>query len=273
MAKVHVCNVLVLDNPTQFMSKLEFEITFECIEDLPEDLEWKIIYVGSAESEEFDQILDTVYVGPVPEGRHKFVFTADPPNPHKIPVSDVVGVTVILITCAYRGQVSFSIIKFSKILTFYLTTFPSFFQEFIRVGYYVSNEYNDPELQETPPEQPAFDKLTRNILASNPRVTKFKINWDNPNSQVRNSRKLFHHSFETQIQNVVFFSKTKTMVRLLIPQTMLIWKMETVVVLIRILTKTNLQNIPLEILMHYHQRKIPCSYHPSNLVCLLEFRV
>ena len=62
MAKVHVCNVLVLDNPAKFMTKLEFEITFECIEDLPEDLEWKIIYVGSAESEEFDQILDTVYV-------------------------------------------------------------------------------------------------------------------------------------------------------------------------------------------------------------------
>ena len=38
MAKVHVCNVLVLDNPASFMSKLEFEITFECIEDLPEDL-------------------------------------------------------------------------------------------------------------------------------------------------------------------------------------------------------------------------------------------
>merc|ERR1712227_334804 len=104
MAKVHVCNVLVLYNPAQFMSKLEFEITFECIEDLPEDLEWKIIYVGSAESEEYDQILDTVYVGPVPEGRHKFVFTADPPNPQKIPVSDVVGVTVILLTCSYRAQ-------------------------------------------------------------------------------------------------------------------------------------------------------------------------
>ena len=41
---------------------------------MPEDLEWKIIYVGSAESEEFDQVLDTVYVGPVPEGRHMFVF-------------------------------------------------------------------------------------------------------------------------------------------------------------------------------------------------------
>ena len=58
--------------------------------------------------------------------------------------------------------------------------FTLFFQEFIRVGYYVSNEYSDPELQETPPETPNFDKLTRNILASNPRVTKFKINWEDP---------------------------------------------------------------------------------------------
>jgi len=154
MAKVHVCNVVVQNNPAKFLSKFELEITFECLEELPEDLEWKIIYVGSAESEDFDQTLDTVYVGPVPEGRHKFVFEADPPDPAKIPVTDVVGVTVILLTCAYRNQ------------------------EFIRVGYYVSNDYDDPEMTENMPDQPVFDRLTRNILASNPRVTKFKINWD-----------------------------------------------------------------------------------------------
>ncbi len=55
-------------------------------------------------------------------------------------------------------------------------------QEFIRVGYYVSNEYDDPELVENPPEQPDFSRLKRNILASNPRVTKFKINWEDPNA-------------------------------------------------------------------------------------------
>ena len=38
------------------------------------DLEWKIIYVGSAESEEFDQVLDSVFVGPIAGGRHMFVF-------------------------------------------------------------------------------------------------------------------------------------------------------------------------------------------------------
>jgi len=38
------------------------------------DTEWKIIYVGSAESESFDQELDSVLVGPVPAGSLKFVF-------------------------------------------------------------------------------------------------------------------------------------------------------------------------------------------------------
>lgn len=38
------------------------------------DLEWKIIYVGSAESVDHDQTLDSVLVGPVPGGKHMFVF-------------------------------------------------------------------------------------------------------------------------------------------------------------------------------------------------------
>lgn len=154
MAKVHVVNVRVLDNPSPFNNPFQFEITFECIEDLQEDLEWKIIYVGSAESEEYDQTLDSVFVGPVPEGRHMFVFEADSPDPNKIPIQDAVGVTVVLLTCSYRGK------------------------EFIRVGYYVNNSYMDPELTENPPAAPIYDQLQRNILATNPRVTRFKIEWD-----------------------------------------------------------------------------------------------
>lgn len=37
-----------------------------------------MIYVGSAESEEYDQILDSVFVGPIPEGKHMFVFEVSP---------------------------------------------------------------------------------------------------------------------------------------------------------------------------------------------------
>lgn len=62
-----------------------------------------MIYVGSAESEEYDQVLDSVFVGPIPEGRHMFVFQADPPNVERIPENDAIGVTVVLLTCSYRG--------------------------------------------------------------------------------------------------------------------------------------------------------------------------
>jgi histone chaperone ASF1 len=48
MAKVHITNVVVLDNPSSFLNPFQFELTFECIEELKEDLEWKMIYVGSA---------------------------------------------------------------------------------------------------------------------------------------------------------------------------------------------------------------------------------
>ncbi|KAL1502766.1 hypothetical protein ABEB36_007864 [Hypothenemus hampei] len=159
MAKVQLCNITVMDNPSPFLNPFQFEITFECIEELKEDLEWKMIYVGSAESEEYDQVLDSVYVGPIPEGKHMFVFQADPPNVTRIPENDALGVTVVLLTCCYRSQ------------------------EFIRVGYFINNEYSDPELKENPPSPPQFDKVTRNILASEPRVTRFKINWEEPNNQ------------------------------------------------------------------------------------------
>lgn len=159
MAKVQLCNITVMDNPSPFLNPFQFEITFECIEELKEDLEWKMIYVGSAESEEHDQVLDSVFVGPIPEGKHMFVFQADPPNVSRIPENDAIGVTVVLLTCSYRSQ------------------------EFIRVGYFINNEYSDPEMRENLPSPPQFDKVIRNILASEPRVTRFKINWEETTTQ------------------------------------------------------------------------------------------
>ena len=77
MSKVQINNVVVLNNPAAFGSAFQFQITFDCMENLEDDLEWKLTYVGSAESSAHDQILDTIYVGPVPEGRHMFVFQVD----------------------------------------------------------------------------------------------------------------------------------------------------------------------------------------------------
>ncbi|KAK6349847.1 Histone chaperone asf1 [Orbilia brochopaga] len=158
MSVVSLLNVSILDNPAPFASKFHFEITFECLEQLSKDLEWKLIYVGSATSSEYDQELDSLLVGPIPVGVNKFEFFADPPNPSRIPTSELLGVTVILLTGAYDGR------------------------EFIRVGYYVSNEYDDPMLNTEPPKQPVLDRIVKNVLAEKPRVTRFAIKWDSEES-------------------------------------------------------------------------------------------
>jgi len=58
-----------------------------------------------------------------------------------------------LLTCAYDGR------------------------EFVRVGYYVNNEYDSEELNLNPPSKPNYDRVKRNILAEKPRVTRFAIKW------------------------------------------------------------------------------------------------
>lgn len=109
-------------------------------------------------SSEHDQELDSLLVGPIPVGVNKFVFEADPPNTSRIPGSDILGVTVILLTCSYDER------------------------EFVRVGYYVNNEYTEPALNEEPPSKPIIEKIKRTILAEKPRVTRFQIKWDSEES-------------------------------------------------------------------------------------------
>jgi len=154
MSVVSLLGVNILNNPAKLTDKYELEITFECLEQLEKDLEWKLTYVGSATSTQYDQELDSLLVGPIPVGVNKFVFEAEPPNITNIPHNEVLGVTVVLLTCAYDGR------------------------EFIRVGYYVNNEYEDEELIANPPAQPILEKIRRNMLADKPRVTRFAIKWD-----------------------------------------------------------------------------------------------
>ncbi|KAH8174730.1 ASF1 like histone chaperone domain-containing protein [Sarocladium implicatum] len=154
MSIVSLLGVQVMNNPAKFTDKYEFEITFECLEQLQNDLEWKLTYVGSATSDQHDQELDSLLVGPIPVGVNKFIFEADAPKIARIPDAEILGVTVVLLTCAYDGR------------------------EFVRVGYYVNNEYDSEELNAEPPSKPIIERIKRNILSEKPRVTRFAIKWD-----------------------------------------------------------------------------------------------
>ncbi|KAJ2798399.1 Histone chaperone asf1 [Coemansia helicoidea] len=177
MSLARILNVDVVEPEAPFLAPYQFKITFECISPLdagmvapaagrrspvpssPVYLEFKLIYVGSAKTKTLDQELDSLLVGPVPMGINMFLFEADAPVPSKIPKEDLMGVTIILLTCSYKGRM------------------------FERIGYYVDNAYTDEALLANPPESPVPEKLFRSILADKPRVTRYPINWEDPTKE------------------------------------------------------------------------------------------
>ncbi|KAF9514393.1 hypothetical protein BS47DRAFT_1392518 [Hydnum rufescens UP504] len=162
MSIVTIRDVTFLNNPARFSDEYKFRVTFECISPLKDDLEWKLIFVSSPDSEQYDQELDDCMVGPVPVGINSFTFSSPPPDPSLIPPADVLGVAAIILTASYRDQ------------------------EFVRVGYYQNTEYDTEELRQAVREAQErgitnspilWDRLVRE-LADKPRVTRFTIKWD-----------------------------------------------------------------------------------------------
>ena len=70
----------------------------------------------------------------------------------------ILVVTVVLVTCSFMDH------------------------EFVRIGYYVNNEYTEPYEEGTLPNPIDISKLRRNILAAEPRVTRFAIDWTGGNA-------------------------------------------------------------------------------------------
>jgi histone chaperone ASF1 len=151
MTFINVSSIEILSNPAEFTSPLRFKITFECLRDIPDEVEWKLIYVGSSKDQKYDQVLDSFSMGPLEYGVMQFDLESNPPDSSKIPKDDLLGITAIILTVSYHEE------------------------EFFRVGYYVYNNYLEPELLENPPEQILLEKVFRNILADKPRITRFDI--------------------------------------------------------------------------------------------------
>ena len=58
MSLVNVLNVIVKQAKTPFTAPISFEIYFESIKPLKNSLTWRIVYIGQASCDEYDQILE-----------------------------------------------------------------------------------------------------------------------------------------------------------------------------------------------------------------------
>jgi len=138
---------------------LSFEITMEANHALEQDLEWKLVYVGSAKDQKYDQVLDSIDIGPLSPSTVKFIFDAPAPDLSKVPPEDRFEVSALYFSVSYREQ------------------------EFVRIGYYMRHEYDCEELQNEPPEELDIRRVRRVMDMANPHLTRYAIKWDDPQEQ------------------------------------------------------------------------------------------
>jgi histone chaperone ASF1 len=144
---------LLGSNPDAYTSQLRWRMRMEAAQSLPDPVSVSFVWVGSASSSQYDQVLDDFDVGPLEKGTTEFTLECDAPQMELVPTDDVVGVTILLISFQYRGQ------------------------EFLRVGYYTQVAYFDAQLNQSPPPVPQKELLGRFVAMPQPAVTVTPIEW------------------------------------------------------------------------------------------------
>jgi len=169
---VRIRSIRVLNNPGRLVDPLKFEVTFDCEKGgLQEDLRWRVIWVGPAEDESKDQELEDLLVGPVQGGVSRFVLETQPLDVSMTPANELLGPTVVLVTCSYRDK------KFIQV-GYYVNVCGSY-EEAMSPGNTTLLNQDDDELMES--ANPA--QFWRSILTNEPRVSEFPILWDDPPDQ------------------------------------------------------------------------------------------
>lgn len=122
MSVVNITNIVIRKSHSLFTEPFCFTVTFETLRAIEEEIEWSITYVGSAMDETHDQQLDSFSMGPLQIGTMQFEMEVEAPDHLKIPSKDdLLGVTALIISVSYLKR------------------------EFFRAGYYLCNQYEDPE--------------------------------------------------------------------------------------------------------------------------------
>ncbi|CAK75382.1 unnamed protein product (macronuclear) [Paramecium tetraurelia] len=155
MALINITNIVFDSDTALFNSPIQMQITFEVMRQLDEEIEWKLIYIGSPTSDKYDQVLEQFSMPPLQQGTMQFTLMSSGPNFELIPSKDdLFGASAIILSVKYRKQ------------------------EFFRVGYYVYNTYLEPELIENDPPQVLIERVYRQINTQAPRVTRMNIDWE-----------------------------------------------------------------------------------------------
>lgn len=148
---ISVTNITFDTKNTLLSNGYHFDVNVECLQNV-NDIVWKVSYTdGSSEQ----KLLETT-PAQVSAGVHTIHLDTGAPT-----FSDIES-RLLQAGGRESGAIMISGMKNGK--------------EFVRVGYFVANAYNDPELLTNPPKKLMFEKLHSHVM-NTPITTTFDIDW------------------------------------------------------------------------------------------------
>jgi histone chaperone ASF1 len=141
-------------NPAYFTDRLQWRMRLECLEELPEPITVAFTWIGSAKSDEHDQLLGEFDIGPLTLEVNEVVLEHDAPQIGLIPADELFELTGLYITLSYRGE------------------------RFLRVNYFAKVAFWDNEHMLNPPAHLDLSYIGRNMLMDRPNVLTFPVDWD-----------------------------------------------------------------------------------------------
>ena len=155
MGYINITSIDFTKSTSNSKQPFELNVKFDCLKNIPHEIEWKFLYVGNPEDKHYDQVLDTIYMNDLNFGLQEFNWEVDSPE-YSIfdTVSDIFDSTVIIIIVSLKGK------------------------EFFRCSFLIVHEYSDPNLIENPPKDILWEKLNRRIKTDNPVITIKDIEWE-----------------------------------------------------------------------------------------------
>eukprot|EP01062_Namystynia_karyoxenos_P063169 TRINITY_DN559_c0_g1_i1.p1 TRINITY_DN559_c0_g1~~TRINITY_DN559_c0_g1_i1.p1 ORF type:complete len:241 (+),score=75.68 TRINITY_DN559_c0_g1_i1:90-812(+) len=145
---------LVSANPAPFQEEFQWRIRLDVHEEIPADIEFKVIWVCSAAESNTDQVLEDCEVGPLALGTNELLLPHDAPDWRAIPPDQLLSVGFLIISARYQGK------------------------EFIRVAHFVNVALD--ASHGNCPSTIDVAGMQRNVLTARPQITARSIDWDLP---------------------------------------------------------------------------------------------
>ena len=155
MGYLNITNMEFQEAGSRLEDPFVLDVKFDCMKDLSNRVEWRLLFVANPDDASQDQLLDSIEMAELEYGPKNFEWEVPAPDYRRLANPfDVFDTSVVMVVVLVDNF------------------------EFFRCSYLLSHEYETEELRENPPERIDWTALRRNLKTSNPVINVREVAWE-----------------------------------------------------------------------------------------------